>query len=278
MADWGRILQMLALIAVIIGVFIIASQDFSGKIFALIIIAILAGYYLRRDQKKKVINPVAEYYNRLLLLCKLNRNPKLGYLVMSGDNGSQKFVKGLITGGQINRKGHEYMFKKAQIPAVDKEGQQMLDEKGTPLFEEVEVERRVYNKKGEEVPDERANAYIISYTPNFGLLYNLPLIGWLMTKFFRKEYLFCIFENQLTSKYFYGDLEVKGINTRFVGHMEFVNDWLLDTDIELALLNKEVERITLQDNLTMLPYRIRAAVDSNSYHLRNVDTLDGRIG
>lgn len=277
MVDWKRVIQLLILLAVIIGIFLIASQDFSGKVFAIIIIAILGAYYMRREQKKKVINPVAEYYERLLLLCKLNRNPKLRYLVMSGDHSSQKFTKGLITGGQINRKGKPYAVKLAQTPALNDDGQQLLDDKGTPLFDETEV-KRIVIKDGEEKEDERANAYIISYTPNYGLFYNLPVLGWIMTKFFRREYLFCIFESQLTSQYWMGDLEVKGINTRIVGHMEFVNDWMLDDDIELGILNKEVERITLQDNLTMLPYRIRAAVDSNSFHLKNVDTLDGRIG
>jgi hypothetical protein len=150
--------------------------------------------------------------------------------------------------------------------SVDEKGNLLFDKEGKPILS--------------ETTDDRADAYVFAYTPQFGLLYDLPLIGLFMSWFFRREFLFIVYKNQLESQYMVGDVVVRGVATKFVGLAEFVADWTTEAsiDTEMAILNEEVERLTLTDNLAMLPTRIRNAIDSSSSHQRFLDARDELIG
>lgn len=285
--DIMGILRLVAIIGALFMLYSIASAPgIEGKLFALIIIALIAFYYFRKDAQSRIVNPVTKYYQNLFDLCKLNRAPKLRYLVMVGDKNNQAMVKGLITGGPLARKNKDLLYRTEEIIETmkDDKGRVMKDKNGkpipaidpvtnTPITTTIKVYDKIKTKDG-EIFDPRADSYIFSYTneiSGFKTWFPFNLL------FPRKEFLVCLYKNQLEEQSIFGDIRVKGVSTTFVGLMEFVQDWSLDEDVEMAMLNREVERLTLVDNLSMLPTRIRNAVDANSIHLKNIDLKDDLI-
>jgi methyl coenzyme M reductase subunit D len=114
------------------------------------------------------------------------------------------------------------------------------------------------------------------YTPSFGSIYSFPIVGGLLDSM-RRRCLITVWEPQLRTKAMVGDIEIKGVNTRNVEQMEYVSDELFEYDFEMRNLSDEVDRITLADNLAMLPTRIRKAIDSNSEHNKSLDLKDTQV-
>jgi len=283
MVDWMNALRLVIILAGIIALYSIAvTPGIGGKVVVVLILVALLFLYIRQEQKSMVVNPVTEYYNKLFLACQVNKVPNLRYFVFTGDRSNQSFIKGRITGGPISKRNKELLLKKKQTIEIDSDGNMKVDESGSPVVK-TELVPRIMNleevKEGKKpLFDPRSDGYIFVYTPQYGLLYDLPLVGNFMSMLFRREYLFCVYKHQLDSPTIYGDIVVKGINTKFIGQMEFINDWTLDYDLELKDLDADVDRVTLQDNMSLLPTRIRYAVDSNSWHLRNIDMKDELVG
>jgi uncharacterized membrane protein len=279
--DW---LQMVKWVVIAIALYLLYSiamtKGIWGLAFVFVIVVIGIFVYLRQEEKKKLINPVTEYYKKLLLLCKLNRNPSLKFLRMSGDHYNQSFVKGMITGGALARKGKTFLFTTDTVPIeqdmVQADGSVIktpaVNEAGQPVYKTVRKPNTFIDEDTkQELLDPRADSYVFSYTSDYGGIYEIPIIGNLWASMFRKEYLILIYKHQLDTQYMYGDVIVKGINTRFVGLMEYVVDWTLDEDAEMKLLSLEIDRETLLDQFGRLPYLVRQATDSNPHHLRNID-------
>ena len=294
--NWMSVLKLIIIIVGILALYGIAVSGTAGKILTGFIVILLLWYYTKKDSAGKVINPVTQHYANLMQLCHLNRNPTLRFLVLGGDLKNPGIIKGKITGGAVPRKGAKYLIEKKAEQMLDVEGKPIFNKDGTPVLREVMqqrlIEKPMTDDKGEpvydangnpvlvKVTDERADGYVVSYTPQFGLFYDLPVIGTLMSMMFRKEYLFFAFKHQLESQQFIGDLVIKAASARFVGLMEYPNDWITEAavDTEMALLNEEVERLTLVDNLSMLPTRIRNAIDASSTHGKMLDLRDELMG
>lgn len=275
MTDWIKYVQWGVIGIAIMLMWTIASQPGPwGKGLVAVIVIIAAYMYWRREQSQKSMNPVSKRFQQLMEECHLNRAPGMGFLVMSGDKSHQGLRKGLITGGPLYRPAKDYLFKKESVPVKvqDAKGREIVatDNKGNVITEVIDVPR---DKK-----DPRAEAFILSYTPQYGGMYDWPVIGHLMVLFGRKEYLFCVYKHQLVEQAMVGDVNVRGISTRYVGFMEYVNDFELDYDAEMLQLDKEVQRLTLIDHMTTLPRLVRNAVDSNSSHLRYLDGKDDIAG
>jgi hypothetical protein len=244
--DLMAILKIVAMIIVAFFLYSIASvPGLEGKAFVMIILAVGFWYFILREQQKAIINPVVAYYQRIARACELKGALGLRFLVFSGDANNQKYIKGQILGG----------------PLILTDQTRMIDAK-TKKWKWKYPEGHPWHKR-----------YVFLYTPSYGDIYKIPLIGSVLASM-RKKCLITIWPAQLRSKSMVGDVEVKGINTQIVEQMEYVSDELFDYDAEMSHLSGSVDRITLADNLAMLPTRIRSAVDSNSEHLRILDTKD----
>jgi len=276
--DWKNILKNLVLIVGIVVIYLIANTPgWDGKIFALIIIGIVLWFYMRREKKLEIVNPVAAYFNNLVSECKLNHSPALYRLVLAGDHYDQLKVKGLILGHR-SRNDSTLLTKVTESQLLDEKGKPIFNKDKTPVMIQKRVKRTLKDKKtGKTRDDPRHEAHVFLYTPHFGGIFNIPIIGRLAIMLWRREYLMCVYGNQLESKFMVGDVLVKGCNTRFISMMEFVNDDNLDVDHEMLVLSDEVDRLTLEDQLTREPTRIRYATDANSGHLRELDLRDDSL-
>ena len=292
------ILRNLVTIVIIVVIYLLASSPgWDGKIFALIIVAIILWWYMRKEKKAEVMNPVVTYYNNLVLLCKLNASPDVGMLILTGDHYDQQKFKGKVL-GHITRDDQNILTKVVQSQLEDENGKPVFNKDKTPVMVGRRVSRRVpkpakdakadrqdqskpdgfvSSRKSADFQDPRKIAHIFLYTPQWGGIFNIPLLGMLFSMMWRREYLFCAYGHQLESQHLIGDVLIKGCNTRFVGMMEFINDDNLDPDHEMAILSEEVDRLTLEDELSLLPRRIRMAVDGNSEHLRMLDGRDDNL-
>jgi hypothetical protein len=245
---------------------IASSGGLEGKIFVLVVLLLGVWLYLRNEAAHQIINPVKVYHDRLALACKRKGREGLRFLVMSGDAHNQKHVKGELLGGAIII--HDRTLKK--IP-IKWETRKDADGKKIRVVTDYRVEPR-FSKDNPHYW-----RYYFLYTPSYGSIYSLPVIGGLLAAF-RKECLICVFKPQLRTLDIVGDVEVKGVNTLFVEQMEYVSDELFDYDFEAANLSKEVDRVALGDEMTQLVIRIRRAVDSNSAHLKDLDKKDFPVG
>ena len=253
------ILAILKIVGLIICAFFLYSiasvPGLEGKIFVMILLAVGFWYFILREQQKAIINPVVAYYQRIARACELKGAVGLRFLVFSGDAHNQKYIKGQILGGPL------ILTDQTRAPVYGKE----LDKNGNAKIKSWTwkyPEGHPWHKR-----------YVFLYTPSYGDIYKIPLLGSVLASM-RKKCLITIWPSQLRSKSMVGDIEVKGINTQIVEQMEYASDELFDYDSEMSHLSGEVDRITLADNLAMLPTRIRSAVDSNSEHLRVLDTKD----
>lgn len=244
--DLIAILKIIAMIVVAFFLYSIASvPGWEGKIFVMIILGVGFWWFVLREQQQKIINPVVAYYQRIARACELKGAVGMRFLVFSGDAHNQKYIKGQILGGPL--------ILTDQTRSIDTATKKWKWKypKGHPWH----------------------TRYVFLYTPSYGDVYKIPLLGSVLAMF-RRKCLITIWPQQLRSLAMVGDVEVKSVNTCIVEQMEYPSDELFDYDAEMSHLSSEVDRITLADNLAMLPTRIRSAVDSNSVHIRALDQKD----
>lgn len=277
MANWTKIIQGVAVIAAIIGVVImVTSKNGPAQILAFAICGVVVLLYFRDQKKNAAINPVAEYFNTIRKDCTNNRAPNMGRLILQGDAHHQKLVKGKILGGPVLRYNKALLFKPGPPHQLeDAEGNKVFNRDGTPYMIEGSAEMRtVKDKDGNEVPDPRAEMHIFLYTPQFGFLYDTPILGVIPSMLWKKDYLFAAYKHQLESPTFLGDIVVKGVNSHFISGMEFIVDTTLDEDYEMKTLEEGSARHVLNDNMVLLDERIRYAVKASSGHLKELEMKD----